>query len=199
MLPLAVHGILTQAITGNPPPRVGNAAVGASPHGVYPCAGHDEWLLIQVDSEAAWAALKRLAGLDYGELADRLTRRAALDGDLSAWTRTQHAGDLMVALQGQGICAARVQAAADLLADPHLAARGFWQTLERVHVGPQPNPSAPYQVGGAPIPIEAPAPTLGQDNDLILKGRLGLTDSAMARLYDRGVIGDRPRMPSRSA
>ena len=66
--------------------------------------------------------------------------------------------------------------------------------LERAYVGLQPNPVAPYRVGQAPIPIDAPAPTLGQHNRQVLTGLLGLTDADLARLSDAGVIGDRPVM-----
>jgi crotonobetainyl-CoA:carnitine CoA-transferase CaiB-like acyl-CoA transferase len=44
-----------------------------------------------------------------------------------------------------------------------------------------------------PPKYERPAPTLGQDNELILSGRLGLSSEEMAALRDRGVIGTQPR------
>jgi crotonobetainyl-CoA:carnitine CoA-transferase CaiB-like acyl-CoA transferase len=196
LLPLAAHGILQQATTGTAPRRQGNDRSDVCPHGVYACAGDDEWILIQVFTEPAWLALRTLAALDFGDLADRRARRTELDAALGAWTRRQDARLLMATLQGGGVTAARVQAAADLLSDPQLTGRRFWQTRERVHVGEQPHPSAPYRLADEPIPIITPAPTLGQHNAEVLQGLLGLDDALFDELARCGVIGNKPRMPT---
>jgi len=59
------------------------------------------------------------------------------------------------------------------------------------------NPSAPYRIGDAPFPIVTPAPTLGQHNEEVLSGILGLGSDDLARLTGLGIIGTRPRMPSK--
>jgi crotonobetainyl-CoA:carnitine CoA-transferase CaiB-like acyl-CoA transferase len=203
MFPLAAHGILHYAATGQTPPRLANRAPGCAPHGVYPCApAHDDpdqWLVLQVETEAQWRALTSLVpGLEaFGGLADRLERIEALDRVISQWTREQPAHGLMRRLQAAGIPAAATHAFSTLLEDPHLKARGYWQWLDRAVVGKQPNPSAPYRRGRAPLPIRSPAPTLGQHNRDVLGGILGLDADALAALEAEGVIGTRPRMPSR--
>ena len=83
----------------------------------------------------------------------------------------------------------------DLLNDPQLVARRFWQMLERAHVGLQPNPVAPYRVGQAPTLITTPAPTLGQHNAAVLTELLELSEVDLVRLSKTCVIGDRPAMP----
>ena len=101
----------------------------------------------------------------------------------------------MQTLQSIGVPAGAAHTMLDVLHDPHLSARRFWQTLERAYVGAQPNPVAPYRVGQAPSAIEAPAPTLGQHNAAVLTELLGLSETDLARLTQAGVIGDRPVMP----
>jgi crotonobetainyl-CoA:carnitine CoA-transferase CaiB-like acyl-CoA transferase len=66
------------------------------------------------------------------------------------------------------------------------------RTMGRWNAG---EPVAHYRVGPAPMPIEAPAPTLGQHNRQVLVELLGLTDADLARLTRAGLIGDRPVMP----
>ena len=101
----------------------------------------------------------------------------------------------MHALQRVGVTAAMLNTGPDLLKDPQLVARGYMQLIERDFVGVQPHPSAPWRPGSEPIPIRSPAPTLGQHNQLVLGGMLGLSQSELGGLADTGVIGNKPRLP----
>jgi crotonobetainyl-CoA:carnitine CoA-transferase CaiB-like acyl-CoA transferase len=65
--------------------------------------------------------------------------------------------------------------------------------MEREWVGRQPNPSMPYRpAGGGPYGIDFAAPTLGQHNEPVLAGILGLSAVEIERLRDDGIIGDTP-------
>jgi crotonobetainyl-CoA:carnitine CoA-transferase CaiB-like acyl-CoA transferase len=197
LFPLAIHGILEQSATGQPPPRLGNDSRWYAPHGVYPCAGEDAWINLQVFDESQWLALRTVAGAalaGFGDLADRLARRDELNVVVSAWTQEFEPGPLAARLQQAGVPAAEVRSAGALLDDPHLAARDYWQWLDRAVVGRQPNPSAAYRASGAPFAIRSPAPTLGQHNEAVLGELLGLSSAQLAGLEARGIIGRRPRM-----
>lgn len=197
LFPLGVHGMLHYAVTGENPERAGNRSPLYSPHGVYPCKGEDEWLVIQIFDEAQWQALRELVGESlaaFTTLDDRIARRDELDRTLSAWTSTQEAEALMMRLQSVGVPAAAALRSRQLLDDPHLRQRDFWQWRDRAVVGNQPNPSAPYRVDGERVPVRVPAPTLGQHNAEVLGGVLGLESQDIERLTQRGIIGDRPRM-----
>ena len=77
----------------------------------------------------------------------------------------------------------------ELIDDPHLEARGFWQWIERAYVGRHPQPSPPYRESDAPVTVTTPAATLGQYNEEVLTGVLGLSKSEIERLAREGVIG----------
>jgi crotonobetainyl-CoA:carnitine CoA-transferase CaiB-like acyl-CoA transferase len=67
--------------------------------------------------------------------------------------------------------------------------------MEREWVGRQPNPSMPYRpAGGAPYGIDFPSPTLGQHNEAVLTGILGLSAAEIGRLRDDGIVGNEPAM-----
>jgi len=200
---LASHGILEYSAAGQNPARQGNWSPRFAPHGVYRCLdderGEEVWLVIQVFNEEQWHALASLSApaLDgFAGMSDRLQRITELDAAIAGWTAKQHGRQLMHRLQGAGVPAAVTNTAADLLHDEQLEARGFWQYLQRDVVGVQPNPSAPYRRGAEAAAIRAPAPTMGQHNEEVLGGILGLGSSELERLTKLGVIGTRARMPS---
>ena len=197
LFPLAVHGIVHYAATGEAPPRAGNRSASYAPHGVYPCRGEDQWIVIQAGEEAQWQALQREAGgrLDgFGDPGDRLQRVVALDDAIAAWSAQCDSRSLMNQLQSVGVPAVATHDLTSLFDDPHLAARGFWQWLDRAVVARQPNPSAPYRRRSGPTPIAKPAPTLGQHNQEVLGEMMGLGRDDLERLLTLGVIGNRPLM-----
>lgn len=201
LFPLAAHGILQYAATGGAPPRNGNRSTTHAPRGVYPCAGEDEWIAIEVSDEGQWQALKEVIGdalSGFGDMEERQRRTDALDAAIAAWTSERDAHELMMRFQRAGVPAAATHTSKSMLNDPHLESRRFWQWIERAVVGRQPNPSAPYRAGDVPFPIATPAPTLGQHNEEVLGGILGLGDDEIARLTGLGIIGTRPRMPRKA-
>ena len=201
LMAIGAHGIMTYAATGKAPARNGNAVDHAAPYGTYPCIGEDRWILIQVETETQWQALQAEIGepLDeFGDLADRLARRDTLDEVIAAWTSPQDARELTARLQTRSIPSMALSSSGMVLNDPHLASRGFWQWMDRAVVGNQPNPSPPYRETADPYRLTNPAPTLGQHNREVLGGVLGLTDTDLDRLEERGVIGTKPRMPTRA-
>jgi len=205
LFPLAIHGILEQAALGHAPARTGNRRADKAPHGVYPCQGEDNWIVIQVETEAQWQALREKSGLDFGDLSDRLARVDELEQGLSSWTAQHEAKALMYDLQASGIPAAATYRASELLEHDQLEARKHWQWLERAIVGNQPNPSSPVRsLGGNPpdlaadpISIDRPAPTSGEHNEDVLRDILGLSDEQIRALNEEAIIGTKPRMPSR--
>ena len=196
LFPLGIQGILTQSATGETPPRLGNRSPRHAPHGVYPCAGDDEWITIAVLTEAQWGAFAAHTGIaGFGDVEDRLARVDELDRAVAAYTKHQVAELLAGELQAVGVPAAQVASSLELASDPHLAARGFWKLLERDVVGELPHPAAPYRVGETPFDIDLPAPTLGEHNREVLTDLLGLGDAEIDALERRGVIGNKPKMP----
>ena len=183
---LGSHGILDYAATGIRTERRGNFSQNYAPHGVYRCQdderGGEVWLVLQVFDEDQWRAFANLAAPElssFGSVVDRVERVAELDTAIANWMRGQDGRVLMHRLQAVGVPAAVTNTAADLLEDEQLESRGYWQYLERAVVGMQPNPSAPYRPGSDASPIRLPAPTLGQHNEEVLMGELGLSLSGL--------------------
>jgi crotonobetainyl-CoA:carnitine CoA-transferase CaiB-like acyl-CoA transferase len=56
-----------------------------------------------------------------------------------------------------------------------------------------PLPSWPFRVTSVDRWLRTPAPTMGQDNQRVLSGLLGLSPEALHALEADGVTGTRPR------
>ncbi len=196
---LVAAPLLEYLLTGRTPSRKGNGSNVFAPHGCYPTKGEDEWITLVARSDREWCALVAVLGddpslchPDYATVRGRLAGRDALDQAIGALTG-QRAGDgLFRELQAAGVPAAPVSTPPDLLGDEHLLARQFWTVVERQHVDSHLYPSRFLTMSSTPPRYEKPAPTLGQDNDLILSKQLGLSSEEIADLERRGVIGTSP-------
>jgi crotonobetainyl-CoA:carnitine CoA-transferase CaiB-like acyl-CoA transferase len=196
MLPMVAPSLIEQSALGYTSPRIGNRHRVHVPHGAFRCAGNDQWIAIAVCDDAQWGAtcavLQRpeLAALTAGE---RRAREDELDTVIEAWTKDRPAEDVMNVLQAAGVAAGVVRLPGDLDKDPHLQARGFWHRMDRPFIGPHWQSSAAWREGPDAYPVRRVAPTLGQDNEFILIGMLGLTQSDLSRLAAADIIGTVPK------
>ncbi len=202
MFPLAAHGLIEQAVRGAPPERSGGRHPLFAPWGVYPCIGAEPWITVTVETEEQWRALCDVLGMDaedhgFTGAAGRKQREDELDRALAARTMLHDGLALERRLASAGVPAAVLRNTLDVLYDPHLEARGYWQWRERAYVGDQPNPSAPFRPASEdgpsrPYAVEWPAPTLGQHNREVLTRLLGLSEDELKVLERDKVIGTEP-------
>ena len=198
LLPHAVHGIVHQSVYHQPPKRQGNYHPDYFIHAVFACAGEEQWLLLQVETQEQWVLASGLIPLlkafDNLTADERRAQFSNIQASLVDWMATQQITMLMHQFQSAGIMAVALNRVADLMDDPHLLARGYMQFIERDFMGQQPHPISPWRVGQDPITIKTSAPTLGQHNRRVLGGMLGLCDAQLEALGRQGVIGSKPRL-----
>ncbi|MCY3964211.1 MAG: CoA transferase [Acidobacteria bacterium] len=200
MFPLAAHGLVTQAMRGEAPARDGGRHPLHAPWGAYPCIGAEPWIAITVETNDQWRRLCGALDMDgsdpsFAGQAGRKEHEDDLDRVLGARTRLYDGMALERRLAAARVPAAVLRNTMDVLYDPHLEARGYWQWRERAFVGQQPNPSAPFRpVGGdgRPYAVEWPAPTLGQHNRELLAALLDLSAAELDALERDQVIGTEP-------
>ena len=78
-----------------------------------------------------------------------------------------------------------VKTIGEAIADPHLAERGFWKTVDAEGGDGALYPGPPYRFSESPWRLDRPAPRLGEHNGEVLRDRLGL---ALAGLRRAGVV-----------
>ena len=175
--------------------RNGNRGPGASPQGVYRCEGDDSWVALAALDDAARVSLSAL--LDQSDLgaAEGSWRERAdeIDKLISRWTARRSVGDAVRALRSHGVAAAPVALPASLLSDPHLLARGFWETVDHPVAGTFLCTAMPFAFMGKPRKwLRRAAPLYGQHTDEVLTEVLGRNAHDLAELRESGAISTRP-------
>jgi crotonobetainyl-CoA:carnitine CoA-transferase CaiB-like acyl-CoA transferase len=121
--------------------------------------------------------------------AGRRAYEDAIEQAIEEWTNTRDPDTAMRELQAAGIAAGAARLPVELLKDAQLHARGFIQDVDRVFIGKHPQPSLPFREGDEPFAIRFAPPTLGQYNEEILGGMLGLSKAELERLANEDIIG----------
>ena len=153
-------------------------------HGVYPCAGDDEWCVISIRSDADRAALAAVMGHD-----DLPGERAAFIAAVSEWTGAADKADITETLQRAGIPAGPMNRAIDIPTDPQVMFRQLYTDMTH----PLFDASMLSETGPAPytrIPQAElrPAPTPGEQTRQICHEVLGLSTEDIDRLIADGVL-----------
>jgi crotonobetainyl-CoA:carnitine CoA-transferase CaiB-like acyl-CoA transferase len=175
--------------------RDGNRGPGATPQGVYPCRGDDEWVALAAMDDAARVTLATLIGRP--ELGPHLgawrERADEIDKLISDWTVKRSVVEAVDALRAGGLAAARVTAPAALLSNPQLLARGFWETVDHPIAGSFLCTGMPFAFVGKPRRwIHRVPPLYGQHTGEVLTGVLGRSQQDLIELRALGATSTRP-------
>ena len=195
---IAAEPVLEWTAYGHALGRDGNRSPRAAPQGVYPCRDRERWLALSVLDDDQWRQLIAVLGNppwadDPGlaTAAGRRERHEVLDHHLADWATRQDLDDAVAALVAAGVPAAPAVDPRRTAGHPQYEARGFHEPVDHPVAGVHATPGLPFRYRSVDRWIRRPAPTLGQDNDDVLGGRLGCTAGELAALAEAGVIGTR--------
>jgi benzylsuccinate CoA-transferase BbsF subunit len=182
--------LLDYALNGHIAIRDGNRSARAVPHGAFPCAGKDRWVAIACWSDQEWAQLSELVGAPeaFPKVTDRHEHIDEVEGIVAAWSASQSAEGVAALLQSRGIEAVPVADFADVFEDPQLAHREHFVPLLHPFMGEGRYERNGFRLSDAPSGYERAGPTLGQDNDELLSGVLGLGADEVATLVKEGAV-----------
>jgi crotonobetainyl-CoA:carnitine CoA-transferase CaiB-like acyl-CoA transferase len=173
--------------------RTGGALPGISPSNTYP-SSDGRHVVIAGNSDAIFKRLMRVVGRP--DLADdpalasndgRVRSNALLDAAIAAWTSQRTMDEILTVLDADDVPAGRIYSVADIVEDPHYAARDMILPVELPGDITVKMPGIAPKLGDTPGAVRWPGPTLGQHTDEVLAA-LGFTKADVARLRRAGAV-----------
>ena len=162
-------------VSGDPPPRLGNAHPNIVPYDVFPVA--DGHIIIATGNDGQWRKLCEVLG--EAALADdpayidnrsRVKNRVVLTEKLHLLCQRYLKADLLAALEKVGVPAGPINDIGEVFADPQVQARGVKVDLTSAQAkgGSIPTVGSPIVMNGVRQVSPRPSPQLGAHADEIL-------------------------------
>jgi crotonobetainyl-CoA:carnitine CoA-transferase CaiB-like acyl-CoA transferase len=174
--------------------REGAGTLNACPHGHFPTRD-GKWIAIACTTDKMFARLAQamarpeLATVEaYGLQERRLAARNTVDRLVAAWSGGLTQSDAMACCLGEDVPVGPLNSIEDIFDDPQFVARENLVTLDVPEIGPVVVPNVIPKLTATPGKILSLGPSLGNANDEIYRGLLGLGAAEMERLRATGVI-----------
>src|SRR5712664_3633353 len=180
--------------TGKPAPRQGNRSAAAAPSNIYRCrpGGSNDYVFVHCATVEMWKSLVTILGRPeladdprYADRRDRVQFIDEIDAMIETWTEKRTKHEALAVLAGAGIPCGAVLDSSEVLADPHMKARGMITELEHPRRGKYPMPANPVRMSGSPTEVVR-APLLGEHNAAIYGALLGYGDKELEQLRKDG-------------
>ena len=174
--------------------RQGNRMPNSAPLDNY-LAGDGKYVCIVAGSDQNFVRL--CAAMDRPDLAEEerwktLSRRASgsdeINDIVARWVASRTSEQVESACIEHGVPVATIYDAADIVADPHIAARGDLVTIDDPVAGPVLQQGPYPRLDGSAGPAPRPAPLLGEHNADVWGTLLGLSPEDLDELRSHGTI-----------
>ena len=190
------HPALAWMQRGENVTRVGTNSTLVIPLGAYPSS--DGWISAGIITPREWENLSQwmyevtgneeILNDDYkGGNQDRAPFNDIITALVIDFTTRFTSEELFHQGQERNLVFIPVNTVSDLLVDPQLEASNFWFDIDHAEAGTLRYPLGVFDSEEV-SPTTTPAPHLGQDNEAILCGELGLSQSELFSLRSQGVV-----------
>jgi len=174
--------------------RMGPGTVNVVPHSHYPTRD-GRWIAIACTTDKIYQRLTVAMGephlaepQHWGLLASRERDRAEVDRHVGEWTARHDRSELLRICEESQVPCGPVYSIDEIFEDPQYEARGNILKMQDERVGELPIPNLVPRLSDTPGKVKWLGPKLGEHNDEVFKGLLGMSDDELRRLADVGVI-----------
>ncbi|MCA0456170.1 MAG: CoA transferase [Chloroflexi bacterium] len=181
-------------VTGDTPPRYGNAHPNIVPYEVFQTA--DGYLSLGVGNDSQYKRLCEVAG--HPELWDepryqtnpgRVAHRAELVPLWQAAFKTRTTAEWLARIQPMGIPVGSINTVPAALNHPQAVVREMVQHIPREGGSDVPQLGTVAKLSETPAQFRQPPPRLGEHTAAILSGELGYSEREIDDLRQQGVVG----------
>ncbi|MCQ3806704.1 MAG: CoA transferase [Acidimicrobiaceae bacterium] len=175
--------------------RTGSMIPNIAPANAYPTRD-DKIHLISGNQDTVWRRLAQAMGRpelgDDPRFATHVARgdnQLELDELIAEWTATVDAEELHRLLNEHSVPNGQIYRAPEMLADDHFAAREAIVWVDTDDFGEVPMQNVVPKMSDTPGSVDWSGPALGEHNDEVFGGVLGLSTESLAQLRATGIIG----------
>ena len=174
--------------------RMGPGTVNVVPHSHYPTKD-DKWVAIACTSDKIFERLALAMGVPefggdgkWGTITQREAERSIVDDFVGAWSSTLTREQVLSTCESFQVPCGSVYSIDEIFVDPQYAARENIKYMEDAFGQEHAIPNLVPRLTDTPGKIRSLGPSLGQHNDEVFRGRLGLSAERIAELVNKGVI-----------
>ena len=185
--------IMSYLVSGEQPPRLGNAHPSIVPYQVFPTL--DGHAILAVGNDEQLKRFTKLAGapelaLDprFATNPARVANRAALIPLLEALMRTRSTQSWITELETIGVPCGPINSFADLEAHEQVRARNIFKTVPHPSAGSMRSVANPMRFSRTQVEDERASPLLGADTQAVLHDMLGLSSEELGALRLAGIV-----------
>ena len=173
--------------------RTGAILPNVAPSNVYKT--RDGMVLIAANQDTVFSRLAEAMGQPelssdprYSSHGARGAHQAELDGRVEAWTSALSTREVLDLMDKHGVPAGLIYRPPDMLDDPHFKAREAIVSVPHPDFGDLRMQNVAPKLSETPGSIRSPSPAMGQHNDEVYQGLLGLDDTRYAALKAAKVV-----------
>ena len=179
--------------TGLIPDKIGNRYEAIYPYDSFRAA--DGYVIIACGNDKLYSLLKgvlQIPALEdekFSQNIKRVENHEELKRIIEEWTATRKINDIVEELLSVGIPAGPINTIDRVVTDPHIAgAREMFIECEHPVAGTVKLTNSHLKFTNHKTSLRKPSPLLGEDNEMILKERLGLSEARIADLIAEHVF-----------
>ena len=174
--------------------RTGAILPKIAPSNVY-STQDGEMVLIAANQDTVFTRLAEAMGQPelakdprYATHTARGEHQAQLDALIGAWAGRNSRAEILRLLEQFGVPGGLIYRAPEMLADPHFAAREAIVSVPHPDFGTLKMQNVAPKLSETPGSVRSPSPKMGEHNEAIYRGLLGLSEERVQQLQARKVI-----------